>query len=38
VPSLIVLLIKGLLVACLLFGNFLGGRLIYQYHIGINKN
>jgi uncharacterized membrane protein len=37
VPSLIVLLVKGLLLGCLLFGNFLGGRLIYQYHIGINK-
>ena len=35
--SLTALLIKGLLVGCLLFGNFLGGRLIYQYHIGINK-
>jgi uncharacterized membrane protein len=37
VPSLIVLLVKGLLVGCLLVGNFLGGRLIYQYHIGIKR-
>jgi uncharacterized membrane protein len=38
VQSLATLLVKGLLVGCLLFGNFLGGRLIYQHHIGINKS
>lgn len=30
------LLIKGILVIALFIGNYLGGRLIYTYHIGIN--
>jgi len=36
-PSLVLLLMKSLLVLCLLFGNFLGGKLIYKYRVGINK-
>ena len=36
-PSLVLLLMKSLLVLCLLIGNFLGGKLIYKYHVGINK-
>ena len=30
------LVIKGILVAALFFGNYLGGRLIYQHFIGID--
>jgi len=34
-PTLVSLLLKSLLVFCLLIGNFLGGKLIYQHHVGI---
>ena len=37
-PSLLLLVLKALLVGCLLFGNFLGGNLIYKHHVGINKS
>ena len=30
------LLIKGILIITLFIGNYLGGRLIYKHHIGIN--
>ena len=30
------LIIKGVLVFALFVGNYLGGRLIYTYHVGIN--
>lgn len=36
-PTLAALLVKGLLVISLLIGNFLGGKLIYKHHVGINK-
>jgi uncharacterized membrane protein len=32
------LIVKGILVAALFAGNYLGGKLIYQYHIGIIQN
>ncbi|MFL5739951.1 MAG: DUF2231 domain-containing protein [Flavisolibacter sp.] len=34
-PSSFLLWTKGILVAVLFFGNYLGGRLIYKHHIGI---
>lgn len=30
-------IIKAILVITLLIGNYLGGRLIYQYHIGLTS-
>jgi hypothetical protein len=36
-PSLILLSIKSLLIIALLSGNYLGGNLVYRYHIGIYK-
>lgn len=36
-PSIVLLLIKGLLVGCLFIGNFLGGKLIYKHHVGIKE-
>lgn len=37
VPALTVLLIKLIMVITLLVGNYLGGRLIFKHHIGIEK-
>lgn len=38
VPTMSILLVKSILVVALFVGNFLGGRLIYTYHVGINKD
>lgn len=31
------IVLKGILVALLFFGNYIGGNLIYRHHIGITK-
>jgi uncharacterized membrane protein len=31
-------IVKAIMVLTLLFGNYLGGKLIYKYRIGIDKN
>ncbi len=35
-PSITMLFVKSILIIILFVGNFLGGKLIYTYHIGIN--
>jgi uncharacterized membrane protein len=38
VAGLASLVTKSVLVMTLVFGNYLGGKLIYKYHVGIDKN
>lgn len=38
IPGVAYLVTKSALVVTLLFGNYLGGKLIYKYHVGIDKN
>jgi uncharacterized membrane protein len=35
-PSVATIVIKGILILLLFAGNYLGGKLIYNYYIGIN--
>lgn len=37
-PTIIIIAIKGILNLTLFIGNYMGGRLIYKYHIGLNIN